>query len=379
MNKQYKAFLASKQQLEEDAGFDPKWMPDWLYPFQRDLVRWAVVKGRAAIFADCGLGKTPMQLVWAENVIRHTSGSVLILTPLAVSHQTLREASKFDIQCYRSQNGQHKKGITVTNYQRLQHFNPSDFIGVVCDESSCLKNAKAATRKLVTEFMRKIPYRLLCTATAAPNDHHELGTSSEALGYLGYQDMLTRFFKEDTIKDFLGWGRKRYRFKGHAEEAFWRWVASWARACRRPSDLGHDDGDFVLPPLREVTHEVECSSPSDGLLFAVPARSLQEQRAERRDTISASKSIGTALAKRRASQRINDRRNERRAASRVSRWTDTASHNKAQDRVFWVKLATLPQRSDISISLVGTILPICSSMLAVWTITRGVGSYCCER
>jgi hypothetical protein len=155
----------------------------------------------------------------------------------------------------------------------------------VCDESSILKNFDGATKAAVTEFMRQLPYRLLCTATAAPNDYHELGTSSEALGYLGYSDMITRFFKEDTQRDYLGWARRKYRFRGHAEIPFWRWVCSWARVCRRPSDLGFADGRFVLPELIEIEQLVENSTPRNGMLFSIPAEGLAEQREERRVTL----------------------------------------------------------------------------------------------
>ena len=281
----YDEFLAAKQQLHGDDGFSPDWLPEWLFDYQAALVEWACKKGRAAIFADCGMGKTPMQLVWAENVRRRTGKPCLILTPLAVSYQTVSEADRFGINAARSQAGETPAGIVVTNYERLRHFSADDFGGVVCDESSILKNFDGSTKAAVTEFMRTIQYRLLCTATAAPNDYHELGTSSEALGYLGYQDMLSRFFKEDTIKDYLGWGRKAYRFRGHAEQPFWRWVCSWARACRKPSDLGFDDGRLVLPPLREREVIVNSSHRRAGMLFSMPAESLRDQREERRITL----------------------------------------------------------------------------------------------
>ena len=281
----YAKFLDNKRQIGADAGFDPVWMPDFLFDFQRHLVEWAIRKGRAAILADCGLGKTPMQLVWAENVKRYTNKPVLIISPLAVSSQTVREGAKFGIECTRSQDGEHKGGIVVTNYERLRHFDPADFAGAVCDESSAIKHAKAKRRIEITEFMRNLPYRLLCTATAAPNDFHELGTSSDALGYLGHQDMITKFFKEDTVKDFLGWGRKAYRFRGHAQQPFWKWVCSWARSCRKPSDLGFSDERFVLPKLTEEEHTLEASIARDGFLFALPARDMREQRAERRATL----------------------------------------------------------------------------------------------
>lgn len=284
--KNYEAFLSDKLQVGSDSGFDPVWMPDFLFPFQVHLVEWAIRKGRAAIFADCGFGKTPMQLVWAENVLRRTNKPVLIATPLAVSYQTVKEAEKFSIEAKRSGDGKHSGGIVVTNYERLKHFNPHDFGGFVGDESSILKNCDGATKAAVTEFVRVIPYRLLCTATAAPNDYHELGTSSEALGYLGYQDMITKFFKQETAKDFRAWSRVKYRFRGHAEHPFWRWVCSWARACRRPSDLGFSDDGFSLPSLSEHEHLVETESVRPGMLFAIPARGLKEEREERRITMT---------------------------------------------------------------------------------------------
>jgi hypothetical protein len=294
----YADFLAAKAQLGGESGFAPVSMPDFLFDFQQSLVDWSLRRGRDAIFADCGLGKTPMQLVWADNVVRHENRPVLILTPLAVSQQTIGEAEKFGIQSHRSPDGKIKPGINVTNYERLHFFNPDDFCGVVADESSVLKSFDGARRQQITEFMRKIPYRLLCTATAAPNDYIELGTSSEALGELGYMDMLTRFFKNDqnTIKPMTyrhhGQNfqqldeRAKWRFKGHAEQPFWRWVCSWARAVRRPSDLGFDDGAFVLPPLEVRDHLVEARSLAEGMLFPLPAVGLKEQREERRRTIN---------------------------------------------------------------------------------------------
>jgi hypothetical protein len=294
----YAAFLACKAQDDARDGFEPLWLPEFLFDFQRELVSWALLKGKAAIFADCGLGKTPMQLVWAENVVRKTNKPVLIATPLAVSHQTVAEAAKFDIEARRSSGGQSDGGIVVTNYERLHLFNPDDFAGMVCDESSILKSFDGTRRGEITEFMRRLPYRLLCTATAAPNDYIELGTSSEALGQLGHMDMLTRFFKNDqgnTIKTqvFRHGGRNfermadagKWRLKGHAETPFWRWVCSWARAIRRPSDLGFDDGQFVLPPLIEQDHLVETEQIAPGMLFALPAVGLKEQREERRRSI----------------------------------------------------------------------------------------------
>lgn len=176
----------------------------------------------------------------------------------------------------------------ITNYERLGYFNPADFAGVVCDESSILKSFDGARRNQITDLMRKVPYRLLATATAAPNDFIELGTSSEALGYMGHMDMLSRFFKNDqnnlTGRRMYGESPK-WRFKGHAERPFWRWVTSWARACRQPSDFGFDDGRFVLPPLNEVDHLIETNTVPEGMLFAMPATDLFEQRVEKKRTV----------------------------------------------------------------------------------------------
>ena len=307
----YLKFIEQKSQIANQAGFDPVFMPDWLFDFQRSLVTWAVRKGRAAIFADCGLGKTPMQLVWAENIVRKTNKPVLILTPLAVARQTCREAEKFGIEVNRSQDGKHRGGVVVTNYERLQHFDPTDFAGVVCDESSILKSFGGATRKRITRFTCKMPYRLFCTATAAPNDYVELGTSSEALGELSHSEMLKRFFQQlddkgqkkeqkqqDQAESLMqadpNYFKKlafriaqtigQWRLKHHAVQHFWRWVASWSRACRMPSDLGFADGDFKLPPLTETDHLVKIDAPPPGMLFNLPAVGMGEERQQQFET-----------------------------------------------------------------------------------------------
>ena len=292
----YEEFLKAKAQGGVEHGHAPKWMPEFLFPFQRTLTDWAARKGRGAIFADCGLGKTPMQLVWAENIVRETNKNVLILTPLAVAQQTVRESEKFDIDCKRS-NGLLGVGkrLYVTNYEKLHKFSPDDFGAVVCDESSAIKAFNGKRRAEVTEFMRTVPHRLLCTATAAPNDYIELGTASEALGELGQADMLSQFFVDSSIggsykgsKGSYGYAKRggpKFRFKGHAEQPFWKWVCSWARACRKPSDLGFDDSGFNLPKLIEREHVVDTKVKLPGMLFALPARGMREEREERRRTI----------------------------------------------------------------------------------------------
>jgi len=285
----YSAFLEEKSQLGSAGGFEPLWVPDFLFDFQRALVEWAVRQGRAAIFADCGMGKTLMQLVWCENVRRKTGKPALIVTPLAVSSQICEEATRFGIDARRSRDGVVHPGITVTNYEQLDKFDPDSFGGVSCDESSAIKNFGGERRKIVTAFMRKVEYRLLSTATAAPNDYIELGTSSEALGGLGHTDMLGRFFVNDqhTSSPNRKWvGEGKWRFKGHAEDHFWRWVCSWARAVRRPSDLGFEDARFVLPALIENEHLVEARTLAPGFLFDLPADGLIEERQEQRRTIA---------------------------------------------------------------------------------------------
>jgi hypothetical protein len=233
------------------------------------------------------MGKTLIQLAWSQNVAEKTGGRVLVLTPLAVSHQTVIEARKFHIDAARSDRGELPAQIVVTNYQRLEHFRPEDFEGVVCDESSILKNFDGATKAAITEFMRTRKYRLLCTATAAPNDFIELGTSSEALGELGFMDMIGRFFKKQSQT----FSRKEetmagtFSLKPHAKRDFWRWVCSWARAVRKPSDLGYDDGKFKLPQLITREHIVKARSANPDYLFDMPAHGLAEQRAERSRTL----------------------------------------------------------------------------------------------
>lgn len=283
---EYQEFLQAKVSESPDSGFEPSFLPPFLFDFQAHTVEWAVRKGRALILADCGMGKTAMGVVWAENVARHCNKPVLYLTPLAVAAQTVSEASKFGMEAFHSRDGAISGRVVVANYERLHHFDPSDFSGVVCDESSILKSFDGERKTQITAFMRKVPYRLLQTATAAPNDFIELGTSSEALGYLGHMDMLSKFFVKTDSK-FRATGKvDSWRLKGHAEMPFWRWVCSWARAMRKPSDLGFDDRAFILPPLTTVEHVVKVDSVPDGMLFSLPAVNLQEQRAERRRSIA---------------------------------------------------------------------------------------------
>jgi hypothetical protein len=287
----YQDFINQRSQLKDEHGFDPKTIPDHLYDFQKYLVEWAVRQGRAGIFADCGLGKTLMELAWAENVHAHTNKPVLLLTPLAVSFQIVNEAQRFGHDAAVSRDGSIKSAIVVSNYEQLAKFDSTRFGGVVCDESSILKSFDGATKAAVTEFMRRVPYRLLGTATAAPNDWIELGTSSEALGSLGYMDMLSRFFTNklrsvSSRGQSMGGEQVEWRLKGHAEQAFWQWVSSWARAIRQPSDLGFNDERFHLPPLNVNEIKVGATTAPPDRLFDLPAIGLQEERQENRRTLT---------------------------------------------------------------------------------------------
>lgn len=275
----YEEFISAKANLVVFDGIEPTDMATHLFPHQRDLARWALKKGRAAVFADTGLGKTSIQLEWARHVSKR--GRVLILAPLAVASQTVREGERFGVAVKYSR---HDTGepIIITNYEMLSAFNPADFIGVVLDESSILKSYDGKTRTALIEAFKRTPYRLAATATPAPNDHTELGNHSEFLGIRTRTEMLSEYFVHD------GETTQEWRIKGHAVKPFWAWVSSWGAVVRSPSDLGYEDARYKLPPLRQ--HDVvlpidHASALATGFLFAEPARSLSEQRAVRRGTL----------------------------------------------------------------------------------------------
>jgi hypothetical protein len=254
-------------------------MPSWLFGFQQYLVNWALRQGRAAILADCGLGKGPIQLVCAMNVIQHTNRPVLIVAPLAVTRQFVHEGEKFGIEVNRTSDGKLKRGVVnVTNYERLDRYDPAKIACLCCDESGVLKHFDTKTRKQVTSFMQEIPNRFLGTATPAPNDFVELGSSAEALGVMKNSQMLGRFFSH------CGDESSRWELKGHAKQAYWRWVAKWARAMRKPSDFGFDDDGFILPDLHINHHVVPAACEYPG--FFPVAIGLDEQRKEKRKSLS---------------------------------------------------------------------------------------------
>jgi hypothetical protein len=302
----YSEFIKNKSQFKHEAGFAPSNLPGFLFDFQAYLVDWALRKGRAAIFADCGMGKTAMQLAFAQQVIERENKPVLIVTPLAVGAQTVIEAGKFGIDAKRTKDGRmdSTKCVWVTNYEQLDKYDTSMFAGVICDESSAIKDFKSQRKDVVVEFMRTVAYRLMCTATAAPNDFWELGTTSEALGLLGFRDMITTFFKQETSKDHHGWGRTKYRFRGHAQGPFWAWACSWARSIQTPSDLGFDGSRFELPPLNEREYCVESKTKRDGFLFDLAATDMQEEREERRRTIPERVEFAASLVNGRTDQSI---------------------------------------------------------------------------
>ena len=275
----YEEFLQQKIEEELPMGLEPKKdINPMLFDFQKDIVEWALRRGRAAIFADCGTGKTPMQLEWAE----HIPGKVLILAPLAVSHQTIREGEKFGVEVGYCRNQDQVKGkISITNYEMLQHFDPAKFGGIVLDESSILKSFSGVYRKQITEFSNRIHFRLACTATPAPNDLIELCNHSEFLSILTGKEIIALYFIQD------GNTTHKWKLKGHAQKDFWKWLSSWSVALRSPSDLGYDDGDFILPPLHVHEHKVKIEEAPEGWLFPMEARTMDERRKARRDSTEA--------------------------------------------------------------------------------------------
>lgn len=279
----YYEFLKSKRITSQTMGLevDPGDVHSLLFPFQRDLVVWALRKGRAAIFADTGLGKTLMQLEWA----RLLGGPVLIIAPLSVAKQTVREAEKIDltISYVRSSDDVPRDeynillpGIFITNYEMIKHFDMADFAGVVLDESSILKSLTGKTRRKLTEMCADMPYRLCCTATPAPNDITEIANHSEFLGVMTRMDMMAAFF----VNDDEGW-----RLRGHAEEPFYRWLASWSMSIKKPSDLDYDDDGFILPPLNIHPEFVATDYVPDGQLFFTKLSGIQDRIAVRRATM----------------------------------------------------------------------------------------------
>lgn len=282
----YEDFILRKAATAPVVGFEPTGLPAPMKPFQRDIAQWACRRGRAAVFAGTGLGKSLMETAWADQVQRHTSGQVLIFTPLAVAEQMVQEAAKFGVPgvAYAADQSRVSSPITVTNYDRRDKFDVTSFAGVVLDESGIIKDHDSRTRLELTESCRDVPYLLCGSATPAPNDWTELGQHSEFLGVMSAKEMLAMYFVHDG--SVRAKGENEWRLKRHAERDFWQWVASWAVMIRHPRDLGYEDAGYDLPPLtlKQITVEVDAG-PCGSMLFPMQASTLQERIAARRDSI----------------------------------------------------------------------------------------------
>ena len=292
----YHEFIKRKEHTSIDSGINCNFTPDSMFDFQKHISEYAIKKGRCAVFLDTGLGKTVIELTVAKNFVEHTNKPVLIITPLAVANQFIKEAEKFGIdEVEHTRDGKFSKKIILVNYERLHHMSPSDFDCVILDESSILKNFDGAIKQQVTTFLKKVKYRFLFTATPSPNDYIELGTSSEALGYLGYMDMLSKFFKnnQNNAAKLSQISKARqgeeWYLKPHAENDFWQWVASWSVSAKKPSDLGFSNDRYILPELHEIETIIRNENPltinGQGSLFALPAVGFKEMKAEAKVTI----------------------------------------------------------------------------------------------
>lgn len=291
----YKEFIENKKIQFQASGFDVNNFNTAMFDWQRDITRWALKKGKAALFEDCGLGKTLQQLEWSQKVCEHTGGDVLILSPLAVAFQTQNEGLKFgyDVTVCRSQQDI-KPGINITNYENIDKFDPEHFKGIVLDESSILKHQDSKTRIFLIDAFRDTPYKLCCTATPSPNDYIEFGGHCEFLGIMSQAEMLATFFIHD------GGDTSKWRLKGHAEDKFWEWLASWACVVRNPKDIGYDGGGYDIPPLNVHDHVVKSENHThdDGQMsmFAIEAHTLSERRNARKDSIKERVALAAEIA-----------------------------------------------------------------------------------
>lgn len=294
----YEDFIKSKEieSINDGISFDRSELNESLFPYQRDIVAWALTKGRAAIFSDCGTGKTIMQLSFADIICKHTGGKALIICPLSVAEQTRKEGIKFGIKSKvcRSQDDV-TDGINITNYEILSRFDADAFNCVVLDESSILKSYTSAIRNELTDSFTRTPFKLCCTATPAPNDHSELGNTVEFLGIMSRTEMLATYFIHD------GSDTSKWRLKGYGEKKFWEFVATWAVCVRSPADLGYSNDGFILPKLNLIEHIVESKRPDDFLVAKV-AETLSERREARRDSMSERVSVADKLTRTNASR-----------------------------------------------------------------------------
>lgn len=300
----YITFIQNKKHLLGSFGFEPNYFPNIAFDFQKHIIEKNIRKGRIADFLDTGLGKTLIQISTAYNIVKHTNKNVLILTPLAVAFQFILEANKIGIDDIEySKDGKFTKKIVICNYERLHYFNENDFVAILLDESSILKNFDGKIKSQVTSFVKKIPYRFLSTATPSPNDFIELGTSSEALGYMGYMDMLTKFFKNnqnsvDSTNRNIG---EKFYLKPHAEKDFFAWVNQWSIMVKMPSDIGFSNDRYVLPNLITNKHVIKNQSLIDIngqiQMFTPIAKSMTEIKHEQFQTITPRCEKAVELAK----------------------------------------------------------------------------------
>jgi len=327
---EYLDFINNKKHSIGDFGFSANFIPDCAFDFQKFVIEKAIRKGRTALFLDTGLGKTLVQLSIAKNIVNHTNKKVLILTPLAVGHQFIKEAKDRDItdDIEMSKDGKHTKKIVVCNYERLHYFDEKDFECVILDESSILKNFDGKIKNSITLFIKKIPYRFLSTATPSPNDFIELGTSSEALGYMGYMDMLGKFFKtnQNSIESSNRNIGEKFYLKPHAEKDFFAWVNQWSIMAKMPSDLGFSDERYILPKLIINKSIVKNDSllEIDGQIqmFNRPAKNFNEIRSEVKQTIGKRCYIALELAQGKTSVYWVNRNEE----SKIIRLNDSEAH-----------------------------------------------------
>lgn len=288
---EYEQFIKGKLSADVPTGFDCDVTVGPLFDFQAACVKWALKRGRAALFLDTGLGKTLCQTTWAQLVYKHTGLNVIIAAPLCVAQQTVEEAAKFGIVVkYCRAQDQVEPGITITNYEMLEHFDLSSFVGVVLDESSILKGQTSKTRAFIVDSFRHTPYKLSCTATPSPNDYIELGNQAEFIGVMNSQEMLATFFTHD------GGDTSKWRLKGHGKTRFWEWMASWAICIRNPTDLGFDGSAYELPPLNIIEHVVSGGDLLEGQLFAVTAQSLSERREAKRNSMGDRIALAAGIA-----------------------------------------------------------------------------------
>jgi hypothetical protein len=287
----YEKFIKNKQSADIPTGFDCDVPTGPLFDFQAACVKWALKRGRAALFLDTGLGKTLSQCTWAQKVCEYTGGNVIIAAPLCVAQQTVEEAGKFGIVVKYCRADDHvEPGITITNYEMLEHFDLESFAGVVLDESSILKSHTSKTREAIVLAFKNTPYKLSCTATPSPNDYMELGNQAQFLGVMSSAEMLATFFTHD------GGDTSKWRLKGHGKTRFWEWMAGWSICIRNPSDLGFDGARYELPPLNMIEHVVSGGDLMEGQLFAITAQSLSERRAAKKNSMGDRVDLAASIA-----------------------------------------------------------------------------------